>query len=147
MDLVSTTPVPPCPPVQEYLHRAPAHGARHPQISVLWLAWKFTSIGNSLIDRKSTRLNSSHQIISYAVFRLKKKNKKQIIRKFDGQATKNQCSYNITRNKIVLLSKRIRTKSPPNYVVAQIHTLLVIVASITTLNSSFIKMTAATLLL
>src|SRR5207244_12016884 len=25
-------------------------------------------------DRKSTRLNSSHQIISYAVFRLKKKN-------------------------------------------------------------------------
>src|SRR5258708_10785400 len=27
------------------------------------------------IDRKSTRLNSSHQIISYAVFCLKKKNK------------------------------------------------------------------------
>src|SRR5207244_7746757 len=27
-------------------------------------------------DRKSTRLNSSHQIISYAVFCLKKKNKK-----------------------------------------------------------------------
>src|SRR5258708_9154832 len=26
-------------------------------------------------DRKSTRLNSSHQIISYAVFSLKKKNK------------------------------------------------------------------------
>src|SRR5207244_13081328 len=31
----------------------------------------FTSIGE---DRKSTRLNSSHQIISYAVFCLKKKN-------------------------------------------------------------------------
>src|SRR5947208_6236019 len=29
------------------------------------------------IDRKSTRLNSSHQIISYAVFCLKKKNTKQ----------------------------------------------------------------------
>src|SRR5438552_6857334 len=28
-------------------------------------------------DRKSTRLNSSHQIISYAVFCLKKKNTKQ----------------------------------------------------------------------
>src|SRR5258708_26112459 len=27
-----------------------------------------------LVDRKSTRLNSSHQIISYAVFCLKKKN-------------------------------------------------------------------------
>src|SRR5258708_18350100 len=32
--------------------------------------WKYTG----LIDRKSTRLNSSHQIISYAVFCLKKKN-------------------------------------------------------------------------
>src|SRR5258708_25743550 len=29
----------------------------------------------NLIDRKSTRLNSSHQIISYAVFCLKKKKK------------------------------------------------------------------------
>src|SRR5258708_29840064 len=31
----------------------------------------------SFEDRKSTRLNSSHQIISYAVFCLKKKKKKQ----------------------------------------------------------------------
>src|SRR6266850_3440986 len=30
-------------------------------------------------DRKSTRLNSSHLVISYAVFCLKKKKKKQII--------------------------------------------------------------------
>src|SRR5207244_11818915 len=30
-----------------------------------------------LTDRKSTRLNSSHQIISYAVFCLKKKNNQQ----------------------------------------------------------------------
>src|SRR5207244_10638209 len=29
----------------------------------------------SILDRKSTRLNSSHQIISYAVFCLKKKKK------------------------------------------------------------------------
>src|SRR5437879_9690599 len=29
------------------------------------------------LDRKSTRLNSSHRCISYAVFCLKKKNKKQ----------------------------------------------------------------------
>src|SRR5258708_26602663 len=33
----------------------------------------------SLLDRKSTRLNSSHQIISYAVFCLKKKKKKRRI--------------------------------------------------------------------
>src|SRR5258708_24273631 len=31
----------------------------------------------SCIDRKSTRLNSSHQIISYAVFCLKKKKKEK----------------------------------------------------------------------
>src|SRR2546426_8833119 len=30
------------------------------------------------VDRKSTRLNSSHLVISYAVFCLKKKKKKQI---------------------------------------------------------------------
>src|SRR5258708_35597614 len=35
---------------------------------------------NVLQDRKSTRLNSSHQIISYAVFCLKKKNKAYISR-------------------------------------------------------------------
>src|SRR5438132_2565696 len=31
---------------------------------------------NLLVDRKSTRLNSSHTVISYAVFCLKKKKKK-----------------------------------------------------------------------
>src|SRR5207244_6352999 len=38
--------------------RLSAHGGQHP---------------NARPDRKSTRLNSSHQIISYAVFCLKKK--------------------------------------------------------------------------
>src|SRR5258708_27580953 len=37
-------------------------------------------------DRKSTRLNSSHQIISYAVFCLKKK-KPQAISRFHGRYT------------------------------------------------------------
>src|SRR5947208_4304089 len=36
-----------------------------------------TLTGTFLADRKSTRLNSSHQIISYAVFCLKKKKKKK----------------------------------------------------------------------
>src|SRR3712207_7640737 len=35
---------------------------------------------NTSVDRKSTRLNSSHANISYAVFCLKKKKKKKIIR-------------------------------------------------------------------
>src|SRR5947208_15867368 len=36
-------------------------------------------------DRKSTRLNSSHQIISYAVFCLKKKKKQQSKQQFQQQ--------------------------------------------------------------
>src|SRR5258708_11180340 len=36
-------------------------------------------------DRKSTRLNSSHQIISYAVFCLKKKKRKTIITQSTGR--------------------------------------------------------------
>src|SRR5258708_8445146 len=34
----------------------------------------FQVLGSNYVDRKSTRLNSSHQIISYAVFCLKKNN-------------------------------------------------------------------------
>src|SRR5215216_7563575 len=40
-------------------------------------------------DRKSTRLNSSHQIISYAVFCLKKK-KKNTIKSFFKKKTQNK---------------------------------------------------------
>src|SRR5690554_2861740 len=39
----------------------------------LWTA-ALASVINALVDRKSTRLNSSHVRISYAVFCLKKKN-------------------------------------------------------------------------
>src|SRR2546427_4749505 len=41
----------------------------------LWSA--FTALG-ATVDRKSTRLNSSHSQISYAVFCLKKKNHNQL---------------------------------------------------------------------
>src|SRR5438034_8761656 len=37
-----------------------------------------TALGMRWLDRKSTRLNSSHTVISYAVFCLKKKKKKEI---------------------------------------------------------------------
>src|SRR5438552_9934791 len=46
-------------------------------------------------DRKSTRLNSSHQIISYAVFCLKKKKNNNYLRhKQDNSST----SYNANRS-------------------------------------------------
>src|SRR5258708_30320445 len=37
------------------------------------------AISLDILDRKSTRLNSSHQIISYAVFCLKKKKKNNVL--------------------------------------------------------------------
>src|SRR5258708_22966606 len=42
-------------------------------LRILRLKAILLSVGSSTQDRKSTRLNSSHQIISYAVFCLKKK--------------------------------------------------------------------------
>src|SRR5437763_11829281 len=41
-----------------------------------WLPERFAGVANAVSnqDRKSTRLNSSHRCISYAVFCLKKKN-------------------------------------------------------------------------
>src|SRR5438552_17896225 len=47
----------------------------------MWRGWSEDTKATSSLweresDRKSTRLNSSHQIISYAVFCLKKKKKK-----------------------------------------------------------------------
>src|SRR5258708_16830162 len=48
----------------------PAHGLDAPELGRVIL---FDQKQQPALDRKSTRLNSSHQIISYAVFCLKKK--------------------------------------------------------------------------
>src|SRR5438094_6556854 len=53
-------------------------GFRRRKTSATRGAGQFTSFGVKNQDRKSTRLNSSHRTISYAVFCLKKKKKKQI---------------------------------------------------------------------
>src|SRR5258708_17338914 len=45
----------------------------------VFLEFRVVEIRGQRIDRKSTRLNSSHQIISYAVFCLKKKKKINIV--------------------------------------------------------------------
>src|SRR5256885_9434000 len=39
----------------------------------LYIDGLFEPVGDAVLDRKSTRLNSSHLVISYAVFCLKKK--------------------------------------------------------------------------
>src|SRR5438034_6421512 len=56
----------------------------HDALPICWISrcWRLTSAWTrrpaaALRDRKSTRLNSSHTVISYAVFCLKKKKKKK----------------------------------------------------------------------
>src|SRR2546422_2391026 len=59
-------------------------GMERTESGTLWLKkpgkmrWEYRSPREKLLDRKSTRLNSSHGYISYAVFCLKKKKKKKI---------------------------------------------------------------------
>src|SRR5690554_7044989 len=54
-------------------HKASAHIQLPPQVQVQQISGQLWS-GAVGLDRKSTRLNSSHVRISYAVFCLKKKN-------------------------------------------------------------------------
>src|SRR2546429_6677453 len=75
------------------------------------------AVCHSYLDRKSTRLNSSHGYISYAVFCLKKKKQnercqdnKSIINKNDRTAVKRPH----TRSDPILLRPRCRTKSSPS---------------------------------
>src|SRR5256885_7767571 len=57
------------------LFRSPHHGHQHIQRLGIAAAQEVHAAGGFLEDRKSTRLNSSHLVISYAVFCLKKKKK------------------------------------------------------------------------
>src|SRR5207244_13299113 len=69
-------------PILKLLALAPAHRMHRTEVmEALWPESDPEASGTNLrkalhfarLDRKSTRLNSSHQIISYAVFCLKKK--------------------------------------------------------------------------
>src|SRR2546426_12545598 len=60
-------------PISRNAHRVGAHVGD--QADGAFLA-QFHALVQALRDRKSTRLNSSHLVISYAVFCLKKKKKK-----------------------------------------------------------------------
>src|SRR5438132_4310943 len=51
------------------------------------------------IDRKSTRLNSSHTVISYAVFCLKKKKKTENNTTYDKKNKHKKHQYNTAYNK------------------------------------------------
>src|SRR5690625_7101231 len=55
------------------------------------------TVGGADLDRKSTRLNSSHVAISYAVFCLKKKKKK--IYKLVDSRCRQKCGTSITKSR------------------------------------------------
>src|SRR2546427_2353087 len=66
-----------------YAYTASLLGIRTPESRELDFARHVTPTRKPAVDRKSTRLNSSHSQISYAVFCLKKKKKKSIRVKVD----------------------------------------------------------------
>src|SRR5256885_13058429 len=66
------------PPLSPYSIKYAGHGIERGKLS-MDVNYNIEPDGqltarNKLVDRKSTRLNSSHLVISYAVFCLKKKN-------------------------------------------------------------------------
>src|SRR3989442_10000642 len=70
------------------------------EINCLNIFYRFSSIKNQTVrlDRKSTRLNSSHVRISYAVFCLKKKtNKNCKVHHTNYECRTHSTSYNSTR--------------------------------------------------
>src|SRR5256885_13221769 len=61
------------------LHDALPISSRSWMMAVMRSAWRrISATGACISDRKSTRLNSSHLVISYAVFCLKKKKTKNL---------------------------------------------------------------------
>src|SRR3989454_9282389 len=83
------------------------------QPSVVKTGWsRATTSVLPCLDRKSTRLNSSHLVISYAVFCLKKKKKKQD-RPFDwAQCEQIKRVGIILRNQCIDLSQFFISKLP-----------------------------------
>src|SRR5258708_8483508 len=65
----------------------------------------------TVLDRKSTRLNSSHQIISYAVFCLKKKNHQRKHRHYKNDP--DVSSVNYPYRVPLLISTSSPTPTPP----------------------------------
>src|SRR5256885_6528056 len=74
-----TLAVPPYPASRLYRLARLARSLPIPSELRFSLDWRFSS---GRADRKSTRLNSSHLVISYAVFCLKKKKKQFLSRLF-----------------------------------------------------------------
>src|SRR3989454_7617740 len=70
------------------------------------LTYLYGPLGMAKVDRKSTRLNSSHLVISYAVFCLKKKKK-----------TPTQIHYIILKK----IAKAVKRRKEKNYDKAQIQ--------------------------
>src|SRR2546426_635292 len=67
-------------------------------------------------DRKSTRLNSSHLVISYAVFCLKKKNKFKLIHDTQhGRHTSAQCLARYTFPRVSALTHCLHLDLPPSF--------------------------------
>src|SRR5207253_7553409 len=77
------------PLLEQFAKETPSHFPKKFRVHVKGLNEQYVShLGHSLfllLDRKSTRLNSSHVAISYAVFCLKKKNNTTTLKQYVAQ--------------------------------------------------------------
>src|SRR5256885_12160136 len=71
------------------------------EVSALRLGIQGAEGERRLADRKSTRLNSSHLVISYAVFCLKKKKERNELKHLDRHITSHHQSVNTNSELIV----------------------------------------------
>src|ERR1039457_2285017 len=77
-----------------------------------------TSCGMTKIDRKSTRLNSSHLVISYAVFCLKKKNQvRGKARELADRAVESERRKKRMGASVVVARRSIQTGAAPLHIV------------------------------
>src|SRR5438034_4036913 len=67
--------------------------AQHPDLAPRLVGPVHRDLDDAIPDRKSTRLNSSHTVISYAVFCLKKKKKKKKIKSHTRTNQQNACTH------------------------------------------------------
>src|SRR5947207_10756228 len=84
---------------RSYCHQASPGAAEIKESDRQWLDREGRVKPESSQDRKSTRLNSSHTVISYAVFCLKKKKKGENLKNKSVRLTVNRRKERVVTNK------------------------------------------------
>src|ERR1035437_4876917 len=91
-----------------FLHPSRGNISRTNSIASSWLRMRPSSCASSSTDRKSTRLDSSHANISYAVFCLKKKPEGDVVVSAEPRTTRHHTfTWCGVVRRLVLLSRHV----------------------------------------